>query len=132
MIDRVELVLVDEPLEMRKLERDHTVRRQKMRHPCGEVVEIGDLRQHIVADDEIGPPALETTSVCASFRPKNSTSVGIFLLLRHFGHVGGRFDAESRARPAAGSAEADIRRCWRSRTPGSSRQDPSRALIISQ
>ena len=54
MIDRVELVVLNQSLKMRELERDHPVRGQQVRHSCREVVKIGNLRQYIVADDEIG------------------------------------------------------------------------------
>ena len=54
MIDRVELVFIDQALDMRELECDHPVRGKQVRHACREVVKIGNLRQHIVADDEIG------------------------------------------------------------------------------
>ena len=56
VINRVELVLVNKPFKMRKLECDHPVRRKKMRHPRGKVVEIGDLRQNVIANNEIGLP----------------------------------------------------------------------------
>src|SRR5580698_1898641 len=55
MVNRVELIFLDKPLEMREFECDHPLRRQQLRHSRSEVVEIGDLRQHVVADDEIGP-----------------------------------------------------------------------------
>src|SRR5258708_32724271 len=93
MIDRVELVLVNKPLKMWELERDHTVRGQKMRHPCGEGVESGDRRQHIVADDEVGPPALGHEFL-RELQAEELNKSGYFLLVRHFGHVGGRFDAD--------------------------------------
>ena len=110
VIDRVELVLVDEPLKMRELERDHTVRRQKMRHPCGEVVEIGDLRQHIVADDEVGPPTLGHESL-RELQAEELDKSGNILLARHCGHVGGRLDADHGNTQRQEVLKRDIRRC---------------------
>ena len=96
MIDRVKLVLLDQALNMRKLERDHTVRGKQVRHPCSEVVEIGNLRQHVVADDEIGLPPLGDEALARGLKPKNSTSVGIFFCTRRFCNVGSRLDANDR------------------------------------
>src|SRR5262245_10850420 len=95
VIDRVELVFVDKPLKMWELERDHTVRGEKMRHPCGEVVEIGDLRQHIVAYDEVGPPTLGLKALGALRAEKLNESWNTFLA-RGFGDIGGRLDADHR------------------------------------
>ena len=131
VIDRVELVFVDQPLEVRKLERDHPVRRQQMRHARSEVVEIRDLRQHIVADDEIGLPSLGHKAL-RKLQAEEFDKRRNILLARDFRHVGRRLDAESRERQAAENAEADIRRCSRSRTPGSSRRGQAGRLIISQ
>src|SRR5262245_29284889 len=58
VIDGIKLILGNEPLEMRKLERDHSLRREQMRHTRGEIVEIRNLGQDIVADDEIGASPL--------------------------------------------------------------------------
>ena len=57
VVDRVELVLRHQPLEMRELQRDHALRREQPGHAGDEVVEVGDLRQDVVADDQIRPPA---------------------------------------------------------------------------
>src|SRR5262245_23895504 len=53
MIDRVELVVLDQSFEMRELERDDSVRSQQVGHSRRKVIEIRNLRQHIVADDKI-------------------------------------------------------------------------------
>jgi len=49
----VELALRDEPQQVRKLHCDHAIRRQQLFHPGDEVVEIGDVRQNVVADEKI-------------------------------------------------------------------------------
>ena len=53
------------------------LRRQQMRHAGDEVVEVGHLRQHVVADDEIGVPAFGDQLRRQARTPKNSTSVGM-------------------------------------------------------
>ena len=95
VIDRVELVFVDQPLEVGKLERNHPVWSQKMRHSRGEVVEVRDLRQDIVADDEIGLPPLGCESLRELQAEEFNKGRNIFLL-RDCGYVGGRFDADYR------------------------------------
>ena len=73
VVDGVELVLVDQPLEMRELERDHALGLQQTRDAGDEVVEVGNLRQHVVADDEIGLACLRPHSCsrarCRRTRP---------------------------------------------------------------
>src|SRR5262249_12377239 len=95
VVDRVELILVDEPLKMGDLECDHTVRRKQMRHSCGEVVEIRDLRQHIVADDEICLPPLGH-ELLRKLQAEKLDESGNILLARRLGHIGGWLDADHR------------------------------------
>ena len=57
MINGVKLILLDQPFEMWKFKCDNPVRRQQTGHSGGEVVEIGHLRQYVIADDEIGHAA---------------------------------------------------------------------------
>ena len=54
VIDRVELVLLHEPQEMREFERDVASRLQDRGDSADEIVDVGHLRQDVVADDEIG------------------------------------------------------------------------------
>ena len=54
MVDGVELVLRDQPLEVRELERDHALRLEQARHAADEVVEVGHLREDVVGDDQVG------------------------------------------------------------------------------
>ena len=59
VIDGVELVLRHQPLEMGKFERDHDAfGLEQPHHAAGEVVEIGHLGEDVVADDQIGAPAV--------------------------------------------------------------------------
>ena len=55
MIDRVKLVLLNEPLQMRELKCSHTHWSEQMGNSCGEVIEVGDLREYVIPDDQISP-----------------------------------------------------------------------------
>ena len=57
VVDRIELIFREQPLEMGKFERDDPLRRQHMLHPGNEVIEVGNLGEDVVADDEVCPPA---------------------------------------------------------------------------
>ena len=92
VIDGVELVLVDQRLEMRELERDDALRRQQMRHAGDEVVEVGHLRQHVVADDEVGGLAFGDEPLGEADAEELDQRRDV-LLARDLGDVGGRLDA---------------------------------------
>src|SRR5262245_25615688 len=95
VIDGVELVLGNKPLKMWELECDHTVRSQKVGHPRGKVVEIGDLRHHIVPDDKVGPPALGH-ELLRERQAEELNNSGYILLARRFGHIGSWLDPDHR------------------------------------
>ncbi len=54
VIDCVELVLLDQIGEMRKLQRNHAFRLQQQMQTTHKVIEIRNLRQNVVADQEVG------------------------------------------------------------------------------
>ena len=58
VVDGVELVLFDEAREVRELHRDDAVGLQQLLDPGHEVVEVGHLGQHVVADHEVGADAV--------------------------------------------------------------------------
>ena len=58
MVDRVELVPLHEADEVRELQRHDAVRLEQDLQARDEVVEVGHLGQHVVADDEVGPASL--------------------------------------------------------------------------
>ena len=64
MVDRIELVFLDQTLQMRKFECYDTFWLQKQANAGHEVVEIGNLRQHVVADDQIRLHAASDKVVC--------------------------------------------------------------------
>ena len=53
VVDRVELVLRDQGRNMRKLQRHDALGLEDMLHAAQEIVDIGDLCQHVVGDDEV-------------------------------------------------------------------------------
>ena len=58
VVDRVELVALDQPGKMRDLDREDAGRRQEERQPGAEVVEIRDVGKDVVGHDQIGLPVL--------------------------------------------------------------------------
>ena len=67
---------------------------EQPRHAGDEVVEVGHLGEHVVADDQVGALALGDAARSASATPKNSTRRRNALVERDLGDVGGRLDAE--------------------------------------
>ncbi len=57
MVDRVELVALDQPLQMRKLDRDHAVVGEQCCHAGDEWIEVWDLREDVLAGEQIGANA---------------------------------------------------------------------------
>ena len=50
----LELHLADQAQQVRELHRDHPARFQQHGETGDEVVQVGDVRQHVVADEEVG------------------------------------------------------------------------------
>ena len=90
-------------------------------HPRDEVVEVGDVREHVVAEQQVGG-GLARDARRRSRVPKNSTSVGMPFSKRDLGDVGGRLDAEHGDLALAGRTAAGSRRWRRSRRPGCRRR----------
>ena len=93
VVDRVELGILDQPRQMRELHRQDTVLRQQMREAGDEIVEIGNMGQHIVAEQKVRPGSLVPQRFCEVETEKCGQG-------RHpvrlgcFRDVGGRLDAE--------------------------------------
>src|SRR6266571_6463886 len=92
VVDRVELAVVYQPCEMRKLDGDRTRRRKKQFHPRNEVVEVRYVRQHIVGHDQIGCVLL-ADSRCRLPAEKGNMRRDA-LLIGSARHVYRRFDAQ--------------------------------------
>ena len=54
VIDGVELVLFDQVLQVREFKRDHPALLQQRLGAADEIVEVRHVRQHVVAENEIG------------------------------------------------------------------------------
>ena len=95
MIDGVEFDVVDQLEQMRKFDRHGTPGLEEQREAGDEVIQQRHVREHVVADDQIGPAAL-AGELPRQVSPKNSTSVGTPISLRVGRHRIGRVDAEHR------------------------------------
>ena len=58
VVNRVELILRHEPHQMGELQRDHPAWGEHDFHSGDEVVDVGHLREHVVADEQVGLPSL--------------------------------------------------------------------------
>ena len=84
-----------ELLDVRELERHDTVRLQQQHHSGDKVIEVGNLREDIVADDEVGIVSLRDQLAGQAFTEKvdarRDTAINGDL-----GDIRGRLDAEHR------------------------------------
>ena len=76
VVDRVELVALDQAQQVRHLDRRDPLRRQHDRDPADEVVQIRHVSHHVVGDEQVRGPPLGDQPAARS-RPKNSTTVSI-------------------------------------------------------
>src|SRR5262249_16963020 len=53
VIDGVELILVHQLEQMRKLHRDDAARSQQTAHPGDEIVDVGNVREDVVAEQKV-------------------------------------------------------------------------------
>src|SRR6516165_5153483 len=95
VIDGVELVLSDQAFNMRELERDHAGRSKQVRHSCREVVKIRNLREHVVADYQIGLTPLGDETLCEVQAEKLDKRRNI-LFTRRLCDIRSRLDANHR------------------------------------
>ncbi len=92
VVDRVQLVLVDQPHQVRELDGDDAARREQHLHAADEVVEVGHVGEHVVGGDQVGLAALgePRRGLDAEERDLGRDALGD----RDLGDVGGRLDAE--------------------------------------
>ncbi len=94
VVDRVELVVLDQPEQVGELHRDHAARLEQDRHAADEVVEVRHVGQHVVAQQQVGPDAvgdhLGRRRPAEELDPAGHAP----LLQRHLGHVRGRLHAQ--------------------------------------
>src|SRR5438105_6550119 len=53
VVDGVEVIAVDEPHEVRELERRHAIRLQQSRETGDEVIDVRYVREHVVRDHQV-------------------------------------------------------------------------------
>src|SRR3954447_6602676 len=92
VIDGVKLILLDQPLEVRKFKSDQSHWRQQVRHARGEVMEIRNLCQHIVTNDEIGSPSFGDKTP-GELKSKELDECRNILKTGSFSHIGRGLDA---------------------------------------
>src|SRR5690349_13016835 len=64
MVDGVELIVRHQAQQVRKLHRQHAVRLQQDLHSCHKIVEVGNVRQHIISQQQIGGMPLSSHFPC--------------------------------------------------------------------
>src|SRR5262249_45374674 len=92
VVDGIKLIFLNQAFKMRKLERNHATWSQQVRHASREVIEIRDLRQHVIADDEIGAPSLRYQSLRQLDAKEFDQCRNIFLAC-HLGDISRGLDA---------------------------------------
>ena len=95
VVDRVELVFRHQARQMRKLHCDHAPRRKQHFDAADEVVDVGNVRQHVVAEEDICTSMLGS-DFGRGLAPEESHDGRNTLVDRAPGHVRRRFDAQHR------------------------------------
>ena len=129
VVDRVELVARDEPQQVRELERDHAAAARAGSSARDEVVEIGDVGQHVVADEQVGRACPRRRAARRGVAPKNRQwsarpSATAALATLAAGSM------PSTGRPRRRSTGAGSRRCWPTSTTRLSRPRPKRSMHL--
>ena len=99
MIDRVVLPPLDQPKQMRELQRDQARVLDQGAQARREAPDIRHMREDIVRGHQVGPPVLGRRSPGPVSAPRNWTSVADALGAGRLGHVRGRLDAKHRDVP---------------------------------
>ncbi len=81
---------------MGKLEGRGSLRREQLSEPGHEIVEIGNVGQHIVGDDQVGGPALGLEFRRGLAAEESDDRLQSVVPLRRLGAVRRRVDAERR------------------------------------
>ncbi len=121
VVDRVELVARHQPRQVRELDRDHALGREHPLDAADEVVQVGDVRQHVVGDEQVRPPALggEAGRLAPGRRTRPpSRSPAPAPPRRRWRRARRR----APVCPARRRAGAGSRRCWRAPPPGCPRR----------
>src|SRR5579885_298253 len=99
VVDGVELVVLDEPQQVRELQRQNTGRFQKNPETFHEIVQVRYLRENVIPQNQLGAKLL-----CGQFRRQlgaEKLHQGWDPLVRgHLCHVGCWFNSQRRDAPA--------------------------------
>ena len=96
MIDGVELVMADQLQQMGEFHGDHPPVGQQQRQTSHEIVDGGDMGQHIVGDDQLRPPALGGQFPGRLLAEEGHPGGNIPLIPGHRRHVGRRLHPQYR------------------------------------
>src|SRR6185312_8097156 len=94
VIDLVELISVDRLEEVRKLDGDDAGRGEQDFHSPDEIIQVGDLGEHVVAEYEVGLLA-DVRELTGGVDSKKFHQSWDALGFGHLRHVGGGLDTES-------------------------------------
>ncbi len=98
VIDRVELPLLDEPQQVRKLQRDEPGVLDQRAQAGGEAADIRHMREHVVACDQVRP-AVPLGNLAPRAWPEEPDCRPDAAGASRFRHVRGRLDPEHRDSP---------------------------------
>jgi hypothetical protein len=93
MIDGIELILAYQLEEMRKLHGYHATGLQQDLHPGHKIVQIGHVRENVIADQKIGSPIF-LTDLCSAIAPKELNDRWNSFVLCDRSHIRRGFDPE--------------------------------------
>ena len=93
MVDRVELILVHQPPQVRKFHRHDPVWSEKDLQASHEIVDVGHVREHVVSDDQIRGSGV-ADEIAGGLPPEETDDRRHAALHGRFRHVGGGLDAE--------------------------------------
>ena len=95
MIDRVVLSALDQPEQVRELQRDHALVLDQRAQPGREATDVRHVGEDVVRGHEVGP-AVPLRDLAPGLRAKELDLGRDTAGAGRLGHVRGRFDAEHR------------------------------------
>src|SRR5690348_75037 len=95
VVDRIELIFSDKVQDVGKLECDQSFGLEQALHARNEIVQVGDLGQHVVADNQVRPLAF-SQKLFGQPQPKEFDQSWNVLSNRGFRNVGCRLNPQHR------------------------------------
>ena len=116
VVNRVELALLHELKQMRKLHRYQATRLQKQLETFDKIVQVWHMCQHIVPDNQIRRPAVFNEVARSFFAEKEHFGLDALFLWLPLPHLP---QAPHRGREflVPQNFAGDTRRCWQSQQP---------------